>query len=356
VQGCLTHGSLLEIPVTIGETTYTAVVDSGSEVNIIRSDIYQNDVRIPIVSEVDMSLHDTNSGNNCLLGLVPDLEMKVGALRTWGSVWVSEMCSPAILLGRPWQRENMVSIDERSTGTYLQFSEAKDTENCTTPMEILVKPYNPKKGKYDQSQNPARHCLVPPTAYLGMAAGADTSILPNLDARLTSVTDLGAQERAPHVFKRDNTEEVDTWGTMSEPFTLENAYYQLFQLEPTLENYGKSPPMLPNGWLRILTSPIHTPSGNRSTDFLALNSAQFAMRHNVTGRVDDHFRIMQIIHMELPPVGALIDKRRISLLTVLLCNDGRKITSPIPYALFTRIGNSNTPFLPAYHVYHKQML
>jgi hypothetical protein len=80
------------------------------------------------------------------------------------------------------------------------------------------------------------------------------------------------------------------------------------------------------------------------------------MLHNVTGRVDDHFCIMQIIHTELPPVGALIDKQRIGLLTVLLCNDGRKITSPIPYALFTRIGNSNTPFLPAYHVYHKQML
>jgi hypothetical protein len=82
MQGCLTHSSLLEIPVTIGETTYTAVVDSGSEVNIIRSDIYQHDVRIPIVSEVDMSLRDANSGNNHLLGLVPNFEMKVAALRT----------------------------------------------------------------------------------------------------------------------------------------------------------------------------------------------------------------------------------------------------------------------------------
>jgi hypothetical protein len=123
VQGCLTHGSLLEIPVTIGETTYTAVVDSGSEVNIIRSDMYQNDVRIPIVSEVDMLLCDTNGGNNRLLGLVPDLEMKVGTLRTWSSVWVSETCLPAILLGHPWQCENMVSTDERSTGTYLRLSE-----------------------------------------------------------------------------------------------------------------------------------------------------------------------------------------------------------------------------------------
>jgi hypothetical protein len=41
---------------------------------------------------------------------------------------------------------------------------------------------------------------------------------------------------------------------------------------------------------------------------------------------------------------------------VLLPNDGHKITSPVPYALFTRIGNSDTPFLPTYHVYLKQTL
>jgi hypothetical protein len=191
----------LEISVTIGEITYMAVVDSGSEVNIIRSDMYQNDVRILMVSEVDMLLRDTNGGSNWLLGLVPNLEMKVGALRTWGSVWVSEMCPPTILPGCPWQCENMVSIDERSTGTYLQFSEAKDTEAHTTPMEILVKPYNSQTGKYDQSHNPMRHHPVLPTAYLHMAVGADTSNLHNLDARPTSVTDLGAQEHTPHVSK-----------------------------------------------------------------------------------------------------------------------------------------------------------
>jgi hypothetical protein len=92
MQGCLTHGSLLEIPVTIGETTYTAVVDSASEVNIIRSDVYQNDMRILIVSEVDMVLCDTNGGNNHLLGLVPDLEMKVGTLRTMTGIRAPPLC------------------------------------------------------------------------------------------------------------------------------------------------------------------------------------------------------------------------------------------------------------------------
>jgi hypothetical protein len=36
--------------------------------------------------------------------------------------------------------------------------------------------------------------------------------------------------------------------------------------------------------------------------------------------------------------------------------NGCKITSPVPYVLFTRIGNSNSLFLPTYHVYLEQML
>jgi hypothetical protein len=47
-----------------------------------------------------------------------------------------------------------------------------------------------------------RHRLVPPIAYLGMAVGADTSNLPNLDACLMSTTDLGAQEHPPMYLSR----------------------------------------------------------------------------------------------------------------------------------------------------------
>jgi hypothetical protein len=80
------------------------------------------------------------------------------------------------------------------------------------------------------------------------------------------------------------------------------------------------------------------------------------MLHDVIGGVDDHFCITQTICMELPPGGAPIDKRHIRLPMVLLSDEGCKITSPMPYTLFTRIGNSDTPFLPTYHVYLEQAL
>jgi hypothetical protein len=72
---------------------------------------------------------------------------------------------------------------------------------------------------------------------------------------------------------------------MNEHYTLENTYYEIFQPEPMLDNYGKPPPTLPNAWLGNLTLPIHTPSNNHSADFLALNSTQFATLHEVIGAI-----------------------------------------------------------------------
>ena len=37
--------ALLELPVVIGNNTYMAIIDSGSQVNIIRDDLYRNDIK-----------------------------------------------------------------------------------------------------------------------------------------------------------------------------------------------------------------------------------------------------------------------------------------------------------------------
>ena len=109
---CRHRSTLLEVPVTIGNTTYTAVVDSGSEINITRRDVWKNDIKVSMDPDVSMSLHDANGGNNWLLGLIPNLEIKIGGLSTSGDVWVSNEIPPAVLLKCPWQQQNMVSIDE----------------------------------------------------------------------------------------------------------------------------------------------------------------------------------------------------------------------------------------------------
>ena len=102
-SGCRHRTSLLEVPITLGNTTYTAVVDSGSEVNVIRKDVWKNDVKVPMDPNASMTLRDANGGNNRLLGMIPNLEMKIGGLSTTGDFWVSSEIPPDILLGRPWQ-------------------------------------------------------------------------------------------------------------------------------------------------------------------------------------------------------------------------------------------------------------
>ena len=52
--------------------------------------MYRNNVKVPKVTNVEMSLRDANGGDNVLIGLVPNLEIRIGALKTWGNVWVSE--------------------------------------------------------------------------------------------------------------------------------------------------------------------------------------------------------------------------------------------------------------------------
>lgn len=50
---------------------------------------------------------------------IHDLELKLGGLTTTSNYWVTTTCPLDILLGRPWQCQNLVSIDKRLNGTYI---------------------------------------------------------------------------------------------------------------------------------------------------------------------------------------------------------------------------------------------
>ena len=69
-----------------------------------------------------MTLHNANGSTSTLKGIIPDLELKIGGLITTNNYWITTTCPLDILLGQPWQRQNLVSIDERTEGTYLRFN------------------------------------------------------------------------------------------------------------------------------------------------------------------------------------------------------------------------------------------
>jgi hypothetical protein len=115
-----------------------AIIDTGSQLDVVRADI----AALKIQKAVDMSqitnMNDTNGGRGQLQGWIRDVEFTCGAAITTTDLWVSQKAPFALLLGRPWQRGNLVSIDKRDEGTYLIF---KDRETWRPRFELLAVPH-----------------------------------------------------------------------------------------------------------------------------------------------------------------------------------------------------------------------
>lgn len=124
----------------------TAIIDMGSQLNIARSDIWKTVLRRPIDTKSTVSMNDANGGESRLNGLVPNVPLNCGGVTTHANIYVGDNVPFELLLGRPWQRGNFVSIDEREDGTYLLFKD-KDLdvrhEVLVTPEDIVVQdPYS----------------------------------------------------------------------------------------------------------------------------------------------------------------------------------------------------------------------
>jgi tetrahydromethanopterin S-methyltransferase subunit G len=115
-----------------------AIIDTGSQLDVVRADV----AALKIQKAVDMSqvtnMNDANGGRGQLQGWIRDVEFTCGAATTMTNLWVSQKAPFALLLGRPWQRGNLVSIDEWDEGTYLIF---KDRETRRPRFELLAVPY-----------------------------------------------------------------------------------------------------------------------------------------------------------------------------------------------------------------------
>ncbi|KAG1791563.1 uncharacterized protein HD556DRAFT_1445194 [Suillus plorans] len=82
-------------------------------------------------------MNDANGGEGKLRGLVENVPLSCGAVHTKANLYVGDHVPFNLLLGRPWQRGNYVSIDERQDGTWLVF---KDPQNVQATHEMLCTP------------------------------------------------------------------------------------------------------------------------------------------------------------------------------------------------------------------------
>ena len=173
----------------------TAVIDTGSEINVVRSAIATERIPLPLDTQNTTMMGDANGGEGYLKGLISTVPLTCGAVKTYCDVFVGDNVPFDLLLGRPWQLRNKVSIDERRAGTYLVFK--------------------------DDTDNPHYEVRIPPEALLARSNGpvkrkvqTITIIQPPADATLKELNELEqCLEDPDHDLPKDSLIKLSTYDT-----------------------------------------------------------------------------------------------------------------------------------------------
>ena len=93
----------------------TAIVDTGSEINILKEEIALAELHLPINMTQPIHMNDANGGVGHLEGYLPSVTLTCGAVETQADLYVAggEKIPNELLLRCPWQVDNCVSILER---------------------------------------------------------------------------------------------------------------------------------------------------------------------------------------------------------------------------------------------------
>ena len=141
VLGPQDAGKLIRIPLQLEGRKVFGIIDTGSELNVINRKIIRGLTEAPIDPRRKVVMNDANGGAGNLKGHISDVLLKCGNVKTFANLYVGDTVPFDLLLGRPWQRDNLVSIDERTDGTYLIF---KDPQNIEITYELLVEDHATK--------------------------------------------------------------------------------------------------------------------------------------------------------------------------------------------------------------------
>jgi hypothetical protein len=90
----------------------TAIIDTGSQLNVVSKEIYQNIIRLPMNPSQSLTMNDANGGAGKLQGHVANVPLNCGNVLTHANLYIGDNVPFDLLLGKPWQRGNLVSIDE----------------------------------------------------------------------------------------------------------------------------------------------------------------------------------------------------------------------------------------------------
>jgi len=102
---------LISIDLIYNEQPVTAIIDTGSQLNIIHESL-AFELQMPIDRTKKIVMKDANGGMGNLGGLIENVVLRSGTFETTATLWVGDQVPFSLLLGRPWQNGNYVQIRE----------------------------------------------------------------------------------------------------------------------------------------------------------------------------------------------------------------------------------------------------
>jgi hypothetical protein len=135
------RGLLIRISLECGGRQVMAIIDTGSQLNVVSKEISDSIIKLPVNPNCEAAMRDANGGKGQLSGKVENIPLTCGAVQTKATLFVGGNVPFDLLLGRPWQPSNLVSIDGRPSGTYLVFRNPRNTEIVH---ELLVEQQVPR--------------------------------------------------------------------------------------------------------------------------------------------------------------------------------------------------------------------
>ncbi|KAL6308031.1 hypothetical protein BKA93DRAFT_747335 [Sparassis latifolia] len=126
---------LIKLTLSCDGNSIDAIIDTSSMLNIVQCDIWKNLSQRPLAKGSGIMMMNANSENGQLDGLIQNVLLMCSGAMTWANMYIADQVPFQLLLGRPWQHDNHISIDECEDGTYLIF---KNPFTCNPEQEMLT--------------------------------------------------------------------------------------------------------------------------------------------------------------------------------------------------------------------------
>lgn len=124
------RGLLIHLQMQCNNRAVTAIIDTGSQLNIVNKGICNSNINRPIDSYENFNIAAANGTQSTLEGMIKDVPLNCEEVYTEANLYVGAQVPFELLPGRSWRRTSLISIDKRTNGTYIIFKDPRSSKPC----------------------------------------------------------------------------------------------------------------------------------------------------------------------------------------------------------------------------------